>query len=267
MILNDVEIAVSHGRKVLVLCNSVDETINLCSMWTQGNWNNPAGLYTDIPIPSPAEVGSDVHPIPLDSDQRKFAESELEKIRKKMKEPAPGEDWDVYQKLRMREADFLLQLKQDDSYKLVSSELTARQAKYRKWLTQNLTTSGLMIHKVKPEDRMEYIKTKKVVFAITKYGKEGLDDECLDTVLVSTPFSGRNGLQQLMGRPTRQKAGKKSPLIVIYEDNIGPLIGMCKKLRNHLSSWPLDENGPFDFELHDHPRAVGRSYRPIFEDV
>ena len=269
MILDDVEKAISYGRKVLVLCDSVDETINLCALWTQRNWNNPSGLYTDIPIPTPNDVGETVHPIPLDSDQRLFAEKQLEKIRKSITELSydTRQADEKYRQLRMQEAEFELQLKQDDIHKLIKSKLTARQAEYRKWLTGNLRDAGLMIHKIKPEERMEYVKTKRVIFAITKYGKEGLDDEYLDTVLISKPFSSRNGLQQTMGRPTRQKPGKKSPLIVIYEDNIGPLIGSCKKLRSHLSSWPLDESGPFEFEMHDHPRAVGRSYRPIFEDI
>jgi hypothetical protein len=169
--------------------------------------------------------------------------------------------------VRTRIADLELQLEQDDVHDLVSKELRVRQKAYREWLMENMTTAGLMIHKVDPKSRMEYIRTKRVVFAITKYGKEGLDDEYLDTVLVSTPFSSRNGLQQLMGRPTRQKPGKKSPLVVIYEDDVGTLIGMCRKLRGHLNHWPLEENGPFEFEMHGHPKARGRSFPPIFEDL
>lgn len=268
IILNDVDEAVHAGRKILVLCNSVDETVNLCALWTMRNWHNPSGtLYTDIPIPTPAEMGQTVHPIGMDSTQRTFIEKELEKVEHHLKNPKKGEGWDVYQALRTKKSEFELQLQQDDVHKLISSELNVRQKKYRKWLTSNLTDAGLMIHKVSPEDRMEYTKTKRVVFAVIKYGKEGLDDEYLDTVLVSTPFSSRNGLQQLMGRPTRQKPGKKSPLVVFYEDNIGPLIGMCKKLRSHLSSWPLEENGPFDFELHGHPRASGRVFQPLFDNI
>lgn len=267
IVLNDVQTAIAHGRKVLVLCNSVDETINLCSLWTQGNWLAPSGLYTDIPIPTPMELGKQVHPIPLDSSQRTFIEKELGKINGRLSSPPGGVTDEQYQSLLFRRADFEMQLEQDVVHKLVTSALSKRQLAYRKWLTSNLKDAGLMIHKVSPEERMEFIRTKQVVFGIVKYGKEGLDDEYLDTVLVSTPFSSRNGLQQLIGRPTRQKPGKKSPLIVLYEDNIGPLIGMCKKLRGHLSAWPIDESGPFDYELHDHPRAVGRSFRPIFEDI
>lgn len=265
MILTDVDKAVSTGRKILVLCNSIDETINLCALYTQRNWHAPQGtMYTDIPIPSQYDVGKNLHPIPLDSAQRTFAEKEIARLDKAMANPKPGQ---TYQELAGKRAEFQMQLEQDDTYKLVTSELNKRQKRYRQWLTSDLTNAGLMIHKVSPEDRMRFIQTKQVVFGIIKYGKEGLDDEYLDTVLVSMPFSSRNGLQQVMGRPTRQKPGKKSPLIVFYEDDIGPLIGMCKKLRSHLSAWPINENGPFDFEMHDHPTAVGRSFRPIFDNL
>jgi superfamily II DNA or RNA helicase len=263
LILDDVEAAVSYGRKVLVLCNSVDETVNLCALWTMQTWRNPpaGNLYTDVPVPSMMEVGGDVPPVPLEPEQRLFAESEIARIANLISKGRATPE------LMKMQAEFELQLRQDDVHKRVTSELNRRQKTYRNWLTKNLTDSGLMIHKVDPQSRMEYIRTKRVVFGIIKYGKEGLDDEYLDTVLVSTPFSSRNGLQQLMGRPTRQKPGKKSPLVLFYEDDIGPLIGMCKKLRSHLSAWPIDENGPFDFEMHDHPRSIGRGYRPIFEDL
>jgi hypothetical protein len=265
IILNDTHEAVQAGRKVLVLCNSVDETVNLCALWTMRNWHDPRGtMYTDIPIPSPHELGLRVQPIGMEPEQRAFIEQELAKIDRQLERG--GLSWDIQQAQMMKQAEFRMQLEQDDAYKLVTSELGKRQKKYRRWLQDNLTDAGLMIHKVDAADRMEYIKTKRVVFGIIKYGKEGLDDEYLDTVLVSTPFSSRNGLQQLNGRPTRQKPGKKSPLVVFYEDDIGPLIGMCKKLRRHLSAWPLEENGPFDFELHGHPRAAGRVYPPLFTD-
>jgi hypothetical protein len=262
MILNDVDIAVSKGRKVLVLCNSIDETINLCALYTLRNWHAPQGtMYTDVPTPTPAELGQTIHPIPLDGAQRKFIEEQCAEMQLRMSYAGEGPQ------TKMKLADLELQLQQDDVHKLVTSELNKRQKKYREWLQSKLTNSGFMIYKVDAEERMRYLRTKQVVFAIMKYGKEGLDDEWLDTVFVSLPFSGRNGLQQLLGRPTRSKPGKKQPLIIFYEDNIGPLIGMCKKLRRHLTSWPLEENGPFDFEQHDHPSAVGRNFRPIFEDI
>lgn len=262
IILNDVDTAISKGRKVLVLCNSIDEVINLCALYTQRNWHAPQGtMYTDIPIPTPAELGQTVHPIPLDPAQRQYIESQREHLLMGMAYGGESPNG------KMKIAEWDLQLQQDDVHKIVTAELNKRRKTYLRYLQERLTTAGFMIHAVKASERMQYLKTKQVVFAIMKYGKEGLDDEDLDTVLVSTPFSSRNGLQQLFGRPTRQKVGKKTPLVVFYEDNIGPLIGMCKKLRRHMNSWPLEENGPFDFELHDHPRSAGRAFRPIFEDL
>ena len=67
------------------------------------------------------------------------------------------------------------------------------------------------------------------------------------------PFSSKNVLQQLMGRPTRAHNDKKHPVVIFYEDNIGPIIGMCKKLRKHLREWAHEEGGPFDYEQIDHP--------------
>ena len=262
MLLNDVDSATRIGRKSLVLCNSIDECINLCSLWTQRNWERPSGtMYTDIPIPSPTEVGGRLHPAEL--SDRSLVETAIEEYKKAITAGWYGPE--KIREARQMLADCELRIEQDDVHKLVTAEMTKRQKRYREWLMGNLTTAGLMIHKVSPEDRMEYIRTKQVIFGITKYGKEGLDDEYLDTVFLSTPFSSRNGLQQLFGRPTRQKPGKKYPLVVIYEDNIGSLIGMCKKLRHHCNNWPVEEGGPFEFEFHDHPRAVGLSYRPIFE--
>lgn len=267
ILLDDVAVAVHMGRKVLVLCNSVDETINLCSLWTQRNWKNPQGtLYTDIPVPTPFEVGAQVTPIGLSVEARTFVEKSLAETEKSLRLQLPPE---LLQQLESKRSMFTMQLAQDDVHKLVSTELNLRQKKYRKWLTDSLWDAGLMIHKVKPGDRMEYIRTRQVVFGIIKYGKEGLDDESLDTVLVSTPFSSRNGAQQLIGRPSRLKAGKRSPLVVFYEDDIGQLIGMCKKLRHHFAHWPVADNGPLEFEFHGHPHDSHRhrNYPPLFANL
>jgi superfamily II DNA or RNA helicase len=188
-------------------------------------------------------------------------EIQLKKITADLMKPHTQRILDA---LSDRKAELEMHLLQADAHKKITSVLTARQKAYRDWLTDNLTDAGLMIHAVDAKKRFGYIKTKRMIFAITKYGREGLDDEWLDTVLVSTPFSKRNTLQQLIGRPTRQKPGKRSPLIVFYEDDVGPLIGMCKKLRRHLNAWPMEENGPFEFELHGHPKANQWNQNTLF---
>jgi superfamily II DNA or RNA helicase len=99
-----------------------------------------------------------------------------------------------------------------------------------------------------------------------KYGKEGMDCPDMDTVLVCEPFSQRNGLQQLLGRTTRERPGKMNPVVLFYEDNIGLVIGMCKKLRGHLSKWAHDEGGPFEYTNLNHPllRASWKNPQQVF---
>jgi superfamily II DNA or RNA helicase len=256
MILDDVAYAISCGRKVLVLCNSIDEAVNLCSLWTMRNWHQVEGLgmlYSEIPEPTPHEIGETLPPVPMDPAQIEYTEKELEKWNNKLNQASLSEH--ERQDIQGKVDQLSLNLKQAEIAQKLASIMRARQRKYRDWLTDNLSDGGLMIHKVKPEQRFEYIKTKRVVFAITKYGKEGLDDKALDTVFISTGFSSRNVLQQVMGRPTREDDNKKKPLIIGYEDNIGKLIGMWMKIRRHLNSWPVEENGPFQHELHGHPKA------------
>jgi hypothetical protein len=117
----------------------------------------------------------------------------------------------------------------------------------------------MMVFKVPAKERKRLFDTTPITFAITKYGKEGLNSEALDTILVSSVFSSRNGLQQLNGRNTRDFVGKKSPVTVFYEDNIGHVIGMCRKLKKHLREWDHSEGGPYDFEQIGHPNTLHRS--------
>jgi hypothetical protein len=40
---------------------------------------------------------------------------------------------------------------------------------------------------------------------------------------------------------------------LFVEDKIGLMIGMCNKLREHLRNWPLDQGGPYEYDLIGHP--------------
>jgi superfamily II DNA or RNA helicase len=144
-------------------------------------------------------------------------------------------------------------------HKKLVAELDKRQKAYVKKLYQSLTNCGMMVFKVPAKERKRLFDTTPITFAITKYGKEGLNSEALDTILVSSVFSSRNGLQQLNGRNTRDFVGKKSPVTVFYEDNIGHVIGMCRKLKKHLREWDHSEGGPYDFEQIGHPNTLHRS--------
>jgi superfamily II DNA or RNA helicase len=264
LVLNDAKEAVQAGRKIIVLSNSVDEAVNFLAIWT---WGYPCGLYTDIPMPTSLDVGETLSPVYLEAaDRKKFkhrlkqATEQLEKNNKRLasKTLHPVKREEIQKKrdgCKAIIAELEQLIEQDKVGRKIMKEKRRRQKEYRDMLLACSTTGGLMIHKVKPDERARLLRTMPITFAIAKYGKEALDCQELDTVLVSMPFSSRNGLQQVMGRPSREDSRKMHPMVVIYEDNIGPIIGMCKKLRNHINEWPLEDNGPYHYYLFGHPHA------------
>lgn len=256
MLLDDVAEAIKHNRKVLVLSTSEGEIVNLAALWTSGAWNVPnhnVPLFTNIPIPTPAEVGETVSPMEMSVNDRRKCEYNLEKLEAELLKPlTPSKHNYVTNSI----SNLKMILKQVEVHAKIMNELTKRQNVYIKDLLSRLTSCGFMVYKVPAELRHKFVSTMPVIFAITKYGKEGLDSPSLDTIFVSTPFSSRNGLQQVMGRSARVHSGKKSPVVIFYEDNVGLLIGMCKKLRKHLREWPHEEGGPFDYELIGHPQVA-----------
>lgn len=250
-IINEVNSATAEGRKILILSNSLDEAINLLAIW-----NGNQDLYSDIPVPTPAEFGSTLMPIELKSKVREKVEKSLNITYAQLKDP-------VLNPLKRKELDQVKvtlegRLAQHALFKKIESELKKRQKAYLAKLLAQPSDAGLIIQKVKPEVRDHMLATKQVIFAISKYGKEGLDSPMLDTAIVLEPLSSRNTLQQLMGRVLRKKAGKKSPVVVFLEDNIGLLIGMCRKLKNHLRNWPVEEGGPYEYTLLGHPSTNPR---------
>ena len=302
-ILSDAAYAVQCGRKVLVLSSSEAEIANMAAMWSSGHIGYQAAvpLYTDLPIPTPIDVGETLMPMELDYISYNKKVTQLHALRTKSAK-APGmsttyvalfnalvaerkaqTEEGLAEKLNEQLHSYVLnslmkghgvlepeaevvrqmyaveqELHQHEVQRKITSELERRQKAYIKDLAPKLLNCGIMIHKIPPKERKRYIDTMPIVFAIMKYGKEGLDAEDLDTVLVSSAFSSKNGLQQLMGRPTRHHEGKKSPVIVIYEDDVGHIIGMCQKLKKHLREWSHDEGGPYEYEYIGHPSTVAR---------
>lgn len=250
MILEDAKLAVDGGRKVLVLSNSEAEIINMAMLWETlyGDYNGD--LFSDIPEPTLQDINETLQPKELDATDVLEFERVVEALTQRLVGYSAGSrDWletkktlDVY----------TLSLKRHEVFCALRLEMDRRQKRFIKEVLPEMKTCGAMVHKVPPAMRTKFIRDRPVVFAIMKYGKEGLDSPDLDTVLVSTPFSSRNGLQQLMGRPTRSREGKQTPTIVFYEDNVGPLIGMCSKLKKHLRDWAHEEGGPFDYEQIGH---------------
>ncbi len=244
MIMQDCIDAVAVGRKTLVLSNSVDEVVNLMTLWTRGPH---ADLYTDIPVPTPNELGWSLQPLPLSDKEAKKLKKLIEVAWKAV---SRGQQVNV-----PFVNDAMLLWQQFMVHRSIFNELARRQKAFLKKLLNEPSTAGFMTYGVPAKQRQQFLRDHPVVFAITKYGKEGLDCPSLDTVLVSTLFSSRNGLQQLMGRPTRLSPGKKKPMVVFYVDNIGQSHGMSQKLQRHMRDWSHEEGGPFDFELLDYPKV------------
>ena len=94
-----------------------------------------------------------------------------------------------------------------------------------------LENSGLIYGKVKGEQRPNILKDHQIVFAIAQLARDGLDRADLDTVVLTMPFTDRGRFEQIIGRSQRTE----NPIIVIFEDSIGPCRGMCSRLRTHLT--------------------------------
>lgn len=254
MIIDDVTEAVSVGRKkILVLSNSIGEIVNLLSMWTFGK---SAPLYTDIQEPTIQELGETVMPVKLDPIEAANMMAAAKSMREQLDSASVNPVLIPQLEHNLAEVEFRLEMNR--VHTRVQREMKKRQRAFLKDLQSHLTTGGLMIHEINAKVRNQYTRDKQIVFAITKYGKEGLDSPDLDTVFVCEPFSQRNGLQQLMGRTTRDTPNKLQPMVVFYEDDIGPLNNMCRKLTSHLLKWPHEDGGPFSYELFGHPRARSR---------
>lgn len=231
--------AKNAGRMVMVLCNSTDEVMNLATCWERPG--HP--LYTDIPVPTPADVGEQLMPAELTARDLGKLLRRIEHLQGKIAKTPSGPDLTALQ----ADLTHCLQLRKQHEIAIkIHNELAKRQRLYIRQLVEDCKEVGILGYEVKPALRQKFLATKNVIFAITKYGKEGLDCPRLDTVILSSLFSDPNGLQQLMGRPTRPMPGKKIPTLVAVVDEVGPVIGMTRKLMKHLREWPKEEGGPYE---------------------
>lgn len=250
IVLPEVDALVKAGHKVIVLSNSVDEVINLHALWTDGN---DAELYTDIPYPTSEDVGETLPGAELKKDQVGRALRTVHDIKANLK-ANPNMTKAKREMAEERLKKYAELLKQYEVWKKTEKEMRRRQREFLKELLAKDSRSGIFTEAVAPEERFKMLKERQVIFAIMKYGKEGLDDKNLSAILVSEPISDRNTLQQIMGRPR----DKNNSVLIFLEDNIGPLIGQCRKLRHHLRDWPIDEGGPFKYEQLGHPSTQRR---------
>jgi Type III restriction enzyme, res subunit len=243
-ILDQVRAAITNNRKVLVLSKSVDSLVNLLAAWN----NKAQALITDIPFPTAQDVEETTPPVEL--EEAKYAKccAHLQICRAQIAKLDPTKDSATLTGLHVKKAQYEQMLDAHRVFKKCEASWNKARTQYLNDLLEQPSDAGLMIYKVKPSRRAAMLRDKKVTFAVMKYGREGLNERALDTAIVIEPLSSANALQQLMGRLLRKKNGKQGPVVVFIEDDIGPFIGMCKKLRNHLSSWPADQDGPLAYE-------------------
>lgn len=251
-VLTEVRAAAEEGRRIIVLSKSVDELINLLALW-----NGIDELYTDVPWPTPEDVGETLAPLELTRKEQAKLGKSLAIARRKLKDRNLNP---VHQKMLEEQcAGIADRFKQHEVFKKLRALREKLQREYLSNLLSLPSSAGLMIRKVKPKDRTAMLRTKQVMFAIAKYGREGLDEERLDTIIASLPVSDKNALQQLMGRIQRKKAGKKRCVCVFLEDDIGLMIAMCKNIRKHLRGWPAEDGGPYTYSNIGHPLSQNRS--------
>ena len=254
-ILDQVRQAVANNRKVIVLSKSVDALVNMLAAW-----NQQTTRITDIPFPLAQDVGETVPPRDLTEPERRRLWKRLHGLKAELQNSASLLPAKVLQK--QRELAAVEQaLEAHRVFKKCESLWNKQRSNYLKTLLAQPGSAGLMIYKVAPEERARMLREKQVTFAISKYGREGLNERSLDTIIVNEPPSSRNALQQLMGRVLRKKGGKQEPVVVFLEDDIGPFIGMCKKLRRHLTEWPRDEGGPFAYENIGYTNKRGNAWK------
>jgi superfamily II DNA or RNA helicase len=257
--LDQIRQAVANDRKVLFLSKSVDALVNLLAAWN----NRQQPLVSDIPFPTEADVGEVAHPAPLDPRTMKNVMKQLHvTIAKIATASTTAHNHIALQGETLKKQQLELLLEGHRVYKKCEALWNKQRADYLKVLLKQPSTAGLMIYKVKPEARAKMLRDKQVTFAIMKYGKEGLNERALDTIIVNEPLSSRNALQQLMGRVLRKKDGKQEPVVVFLEDDIGPFIGMCKKLKSHLADWPAEQNGPLSYQNIGHINTKKASICP-----
>ena len=248
LVLGEIVKAQSEGRKILFLSNSVDELVNLLAMY-----NGLSDLYTDIP--TPPSLPYEPPPAKLTRKEQDALQKELERLREKHDRATHATQMEIEIKISNIEMRFM----QHEAWRRVSKIDNKAQRDYLAKLLAMPSDAGLMIFKVSPEERMSMLKKNSITFAIMKYGREGLDDKAIDTVMLSSPISREGGIQQSMGRALRFKEGKKIPIYMVFEDNIFPIMAMCKKMRKHMRHWPVSDGGPFEYEFVGYPDSQRRS--------
>lgn len=248
LILTDLRKFEQEGRKVLVLSTSVDEIVNLYTLWSL-RWDEVGG-----PLPAQYLMTTKVlDAVPnlkelevLDPKLRKAYEDESVEL-KKLLEVQGVQAKDVERATR-RLAAIEAAIATHEEHKALE---TIAEGVRRNFIREVVKTgsAGLMTRKVSLEYRSTLTRDRNIIFAIQRYGKEGLDWPALDTVMITVPFSDRNILQQVMGRATRTGHAKLPPLVRAYQHDITQVREMCRSLLRHARDWPEDQGGPVECRI------------------
>lgn len=240
----------AQGRKILVLSNSVAELVNLYHVWN----GRTDPMFHEIPIPTCEELGERPHDSPTTLDPTRQGKL-LGRVRELQAAYNISNDEAEKDKIARARDRYQEQLRGHYIAIKMIAEMNKRQKQYILSLLTAPSDAGIMTQHAGVKNRSEAIK-RQVTFAITKYGREGLDAPALDTVITCEPISSQNNIQQFMGRVLRVRPGKQAPLVIFLEDNIGLIIGMCRKVRNHLKYWPAEDGGPYKFSMEGYPRQI-----------
>ena len=253
-VLNEVRQAVNANRKILVISKSVDALVNMLAVWN----SNQTTLVTDIPFPTAADVGETLTPVELSEKDIKRLAKQAAILREKITQNRSKDLAKDKVNLGLIEQSF----NAHEVYKKCARVWDKKRTEYIKQLLLQPSTGGLMIGHIKADQRMKMLREKQVVFCIAKYGREGLDEKKLNTLIVNEPASREGGVQQLLGRVLREVDNDTTERIVVFlEDDIGPFIGMCQRIRKLLREWPADKGGRLDYENLGHPTTKGSSWK------
>lgn len=232
--------ALEEDRRILVLSYSITELVNLVAL------HNKHALYTDLEPPE--EPMFELDPRTLGKVQK-----QLGRLIGLLKGNLPPNE----RTLRAMERD-LTQKRLDMHQRAVEYERKnrKRQLEFVKDLTAMGGAPGLLIGAIKQDEKERMLANRQTTYSIMKYGREGLDSPSLDTGFACEPMKQQGGIAQMLGRFLRPKPGKKDPRFTFFEDDIGPMIGLCKAVRRELREWPVDEGGPLQFTMIGYPQKV-----------
>lgn len=93
--------------------------------------------------------------------------------------------------------------------------------------------AAVFVGSTKKAQRREALR-RRMIFATQHIAREGLDKVSLDTLFILIPFGGKGRLQQSLGRMLRPKEGKLPPIALIFEDRIGIVGALGRKMRRFI---------------------------------